>query len=101
MRLNGLLLEQRNEHRQQTNESLKESSTGPGDSSAVESDREILFAELVMEENSIEEVEAALQRIRAGSYGICEITGKAISADRLRAIPWTRYCKDAVPRRAP
>jgi RNA polymerase-binding transcription factor DksA len=54
-----------------------------------------------MEENSFAEVEAALQRIRNGTYGICEATGKPISLDRLRAIPWTRFCREAAPRTPP
>jgi RNA polymerase-binding transcription factor DksA len=105
MRLNGRLLQQRDEHQRLTDESLKECHKDPGDTSEVESEREILFAELALEEHSIAEVESALLRIRYGirygNYGVCEVTGKAISADRLRAIPWTRYCKDAAPRRVP
>jgi len=26
-----------------------------------------------------------------GNYGVCEITGKQISAERLEAVPFTRY----------
>ena len=37
------------------------------------------------------EVEFALSRIENGTYGICEMTGEPIEAERLRAIPWTRY----------
>jgi DnaK suppressor protein len=37
------------------------------------------------------EIEAALQRIRDGRYGICEGTGKPIGKKRLEAIPWARY----------
>lgn len=33
----------------------------------------------------------ALKRIFDGRYGICEKTGQAIPAGRLRAIPWTRF----------
>ena len=36
------------------------------------------------------EVEMALARIEAGSYGICEETEEPIEPERLRAIPWTR-----------
>ena len=37
------------------------------------------------------EIEAALQRIHDGRYGICEGTGKPIGKKRLDAIPWARY----------
>lgn len=36
------------------------------------------------------EVEYALARIEAGSFGYCEETEEPIEEDRLRAIPWTR-----------
>jgi RNA polymerase-binding transcription factor DksA len=42
-------------------------------------------------QNTIFEVLAAIRRIERGTYGVCEITGEAIEAERLTAIPWTRY----------
>ena len=36
------------------------------------------------------EIELALSRIDAGTYGICEETEETIEKDRLLAIPWTR-----------
>jgi RNA polymerase-binding transcription factor DksA len=38
------------------------------------------------------EIDAALQRIESGTYGICEGCGKPIPAQRLSALPWARYC---------
>lgn len=38
-----------------------------------------------------QEVEAALQRIKNGTYGYCEETGKPIGIKRLFAVPYTRY----------
>ncbi len=38
----------------------------------------------------IREIDAALQRLEDGSYGICEETEEPIEKDRLLAIPWTR-----------
>lgn len=37
------------------------------------------------------EIDDALNRIAAGTYGICEGTGKPISKARLEAQPWARY----------
>ena len=37
-------------------------------------------------------VEGALQKIRDGTYGICEGCGKPIDGNRLRAIPYARLC---------
>ena len=38
----------------------------------------------------LSEVEAALQRIANGRYGVSEKTGDAIPVARLRAVPWAR-----------
>lgn len=41
-------------------------------------------------EAEIVEIDAALERIRGGSYGVCEKTGKPISVERLKANPYAR-----------
>jgi DnaK suppressor protein len=41
-------------------------------------------------EAEIAEIDAALGRIKDGSYGICEKSGKPISVERLKAIPYAR-----------
>lgn len=41
-------------------------------------------------ENEIVEINAALDRIALGTYGICEKTGKRIPLERLRANPSAR-----------
>jgi DnaK suppressor protein len=38
------------------------------------------------------EVEAALDRLRAGLYGICEGCAKFIAEERLEVLPMSRYC---------
>jgi RNA polymerase-binding transcription factor DksA len=37
------------------------------------------------------EIEAALQRVEDGTYGICEISGDPISDERLKILPTTRF----------
>ena len=39
----------------------------------------------------LQEIEAAIRRIKDGTYGICEITNAPISPERLESIPYTRY----------
>ncbi len=39
----------------------------------------------------IKEIDNALKRIKDGTYGICQATGKPISKARLEAVPHTRY----------
>jgi RNA polymerase-binding transcription factor DksA len=46
------------------------------------------------ERERISEIDAALQRIVDGTYGVCEVSGKAIKKARLRAKPWARWTID-------
>ena len=38
------------------------------------------------------DVEAALVRLDAGTYGTCETCGERIPDERLELVPWTRFC---------
>ncbi len=48
-----------------------------------------------VDRNLIREIDEALQRIEAGTYGICLRTGQRISAERLAEIPWAKYSIEA------
>lgn len=41
------------------------------------------------------EIDAALQRIKDRTFGLCELTFEPISKERLNEIPWTRYTIEA------
>ena len=43
-------------------------------------------------ESELAEVEAAIQRLTDGKYGLCEACGKPIADGRLEAMPAARYC---------
>ena len=58
-------------------------------------DQDFALSMISSEQSSLYEIEEALNRIRNGTYGICEVTGKQIEADRLAAIPWTRFSLEA------
>ncbi|MEO2152837.1 MAG: TraR/DksA family transcriptional regulator [Aquificota bacterium] len=40
----------------------------------------------------LREIDYALEKIKNGTYGICEGCGVEIPEERLCAIPWTRFC---------
>jgi DnaK suppressor protein len=40
----------------------------------------------------LREIDNALRRVAGGTYGECEGCGEQISPNRLKAIPWARYC---------
>jgi RNA polymerase-binding protein DksA len=57
-------------------------------------DREVDYT---LEENSehvLAAIDAALQRIEDGTFGICRTCGKAIAEERLAAIPYATQCID-------
>lgn len=55
---------------------------------------DMVIATIERQRTELSEVEAALKRLKAGEYGICEECGIAIPEVRLNALPWTRSCVD-------
>lgn len=45
-------------------------------------------------EHLLVEIEAALGRIEAGTYGLCVVCGRPIGAERLEAVPYATLCID-------
>ena len=39
-------------------------------------------------------IEAALRRIEAGTFGLCQSCGQPIAPERLEALPWAQDCVD-------
>jgi RNA polymerase-binding transcription factor DksA len=58
-------------------------------------DRDFALSLVSNEQEALSEVEAAIQRIKAGTYGVCEITQKPIAKERLLAVPFTRHSAEA------
>lgn len=58
-------------------------------------DRDFALSLVSNEQEALSEIEAAIQRIKAGTYGICEVTQKPIAKERLLAVPFTRYSAEA------
>lgn len=54
-------------------------------------DRDFALSMVSSEQDALQEIEAAIDRIFKGTYGICEMTGKKIRDERLLAVPFTRY----------
>ena len=47
---------------------------------------------LEREHQLLGEVEAALERLEEGEFGVCQGCGEHIPQRRLEALPWARYC---------
>src|ERR1700719_2775274 len=54
-------------------------------------DRDFTLNLLSQEQDALYEIEEALKRGDAGTYGICEMSGKPIPHARLEAIPFARF----------
>ena len=64
----------------------------PADRATAESDRSFTLRIRDRERRLIRKIQAALQRIDDGSYGICEECGEEIGVPRLKARPVTKLC---------
>jgi phage/conjugal plasmid C-4 type zinc finger TraR family protein len=63
---------------------------GEGDTLSVERDRLVVVASEA--QARIAEIDAALSRVEAGTYGICESCGNPIPEARLEAVPEATLC---------
>jgi DnaK suppressor protein len=54
--------------------------------------KEFLFHQSNNDRQLLQMVDAALSRIREGTFGECISCGKEINPKRLEAVPWTRHC---------
>ena len=57
-------------------------------------ERDMAYNLISNQKEVLSEIEEAIKRIKNGTYGICEITGKPIPESRLMSIPYTRCTKE-------
>jgi len=91
LNLREKLLQARAEHEKAATSLAELHSVDVVDTAQDQIEHQVILAELHSESDRLAEIEAALKRLREGTYGICEETGKPISQARLRAIPWTHF----------
>ncbi|MGZ6909865.1 MAG: TraR/DksA family transcriptional regulator, partial [Acidimicrobiia bacterium] len=111
-KLRELLLEERDRHvrqaadlqaeadalvseREQGDTQFDEES-GEGDTISVERERDLMLS--ASAQQAVEEIDRALQRMDAGTYGLCTPAGRRIPVARLEAIPWAETCVDCKQR---
>jgi DnaK suppressor protein len=63
-----------------------------GDQSILTLSRESLFQQGSQRRHELRMIETALDRMREGTFGICDACGEQIQPRRLQALPWTQYC---------
>jgi DnaK suppressor protein len=64
----------------------------PADLGTDNYEEELALELMENEEQILEEIDDALERIEQGTFGRCEECGQEIAKERLDAVPYTRYC---------
>lgn len=67
----------------------------PGDVASDAQMKKTNFTLLEKQREKHQKIEAALERIEAGTYGVCLISGEPIKKERLEAIPYAMHSVDA------
>lgn len=72
---------------------LREQSGGDVIDAALDAAQDELSSQLAeVESRELAQIEQALERIKTGEYGQCEICGGRIPMARLNALPYASYC---------
>ena len=67
------------------------------DAAIVMENDEILRAIDETARSELQQIGRALERVDAGTYGLCEACGARIDAERLRVVPYAAQCRDCAP----
>lgn len=67
----------------------------PGDVASDTQLKKTSYTLLEKQREKRKKIDAALERIESGTYGVCLITGKPIQKERLEAIPYVMHSVDA------
>lgn len=72
-------------------DSTGELSLNSSDAGTETFDRDVALSMVANEQEALNEIEDAIDRIFDGSFGICQETEKPIKKNRLKAVPFTRF----------
>ncbi|MGE3954372.1 MAG: TraR/DksA family transcriptional regulator [Parachlamydiales bacterium] len=79
----------------QTPEEAKGYSQHQADEGTEDFDRRINIELTSMEADTLRQVDRALEKLKEGTYGICDVSGEEIPLKRLEAIPYATMTRDA------
>lgn len=57
-------------------------------------ERDLMIELIQTGEESLRNIDTALEKIEDGTFGVCELCGKKINKERLKAIPYAKLCID-------
>jgi RNA polymerase-binding transcription factor DksA len=58
---------------------------------------EVLESMGISAQQEMRQIEAALERLDEGEYGVCTACGERISDKRLDVLPYTPFCRNCAP----
>ena len=90
--MSGMQAEAFRANRQDRSGDLSNIPIHPADIGSDNYEQEFTLGLLESERTMLREIDEALDRVGAGTYGICMGTGKPINKPRLRARPWAKFC---------
>jgi RNA polymerase-binding transcription factor DksA len=70
--------------------------SGEGDTVNVERERDLLLSASARQD--VEDIDAALIRLKRGTYGVCTYAGRRLPLERLELLPWADVCVDCKAR---
>ncbi|MBU4319745.1 MAG: TraR/DksA C4-type zinc finger protein [Nitrospinae bacterium] len=73
---------------------LVDTALDDGDWSVVDLSEDISLRQLSNHREVMVKIDAALEKLQEGTYGICEDCGGKINEERLKVLPFAIYCKD-------
>src|SRR5215475_9322440 len=99
LRLNKSLLARRDHLRKKLSEELANlremsaDSTGDSADAAFDAGSDEMSSQLAeFDARELGQIERALQRLKQGTYGLCEVCQSKIPVSRLNALPYTTFC---------
>ena len=95
LKLHQRLLSDRADQLLEIAEPLESGGIDIAKSASAEASQDLALCEVLAEQTILLQIEEALERIRNGTYGICQLTQLPIEKARLQAVPWTRFSKAA------
>lgn len=78
---------------------LVETALDDGDWSVIDLSEDINLRMLETHRSILLRIDEALDKIKDGTYGICEDCGEKIRAERLKVMPFAIYCRDCQEKR--
>ncbi len=86
------IIDQETRLHRESNDNQPQFLTNPGADTANDAfEQDKALGTISTYQEMLDEVNQALARIENRTYGVCELTGRPIGRDRLKAIPWTRF----------